>query len=376
MLLENKEIAIIGAGPVGLTMAALLQRKGVRVRVYERDKNAHSRIWGGTLDLHEESGQKALAKAGILPDYYERAWPMGRILADTRGNILLAIAEQAKAPEINRTELRDILLAGLKDDTVIWDRKLGALEPRGKTWVLKFEGRPDAIADVVFVANGGMSNARAFVTDAKVMQTETFMVQGEVNDPAKNCPEFLQKGGVTNILMASGDGVNFVANPNNNGALTYSISFDRSRYELLENKFDFQDQVGVAAFLVKLLNKWDESYIHLIRSTPVFTGLPSRKFSLDQPWKNNRPLPITLIGDAAHLMPPFAGKGVNTGMLDALILSENLTEGLFGTLRSAIQDYENKMFLYAAEAQLETERNEYEMHRPDFSFFKRFSNLR
>lgn len=29
MLLKNKRIAIIGAGPVGLTMATLLQQKGV-----------------------------------------------------------------------------------------------------------------------------------------------------------------------------------------------------------------------------------------------------------------------------------------------------------------------------------------------------------
>ena len=53
---------------------------------------------------------------------------------------------------------------------------------------------------------------------------------------------------------------------------------------------------------------------------------------MEKRWKNDRPLPITLIGDAAHLMPPFAGQGVNTGLMDALILSDNLTIGKFETI--------------------------------------------
>ena len=56
MLLKNKQIAIIGGGPGGLTLANLLQQKGATIRVYERDENKHARVQGATLDLHEESG--------------------------------------------------------------------------------------------------------------------------------------------------------------------------------------------------------------------------------------------------------------------------------------------------------------------------------
>lgn len=44
MLLENKKVAIIGGGPGGLTLARLLQLKGVDVKVYERDINEEARV--------------------------------------------------------------------------------------------------------------------------------------------------------------------------------------------------------------------------------------------------------------------------------------------------------------------------------------------
>lgn len=67
-------------------------------------------------------------------------------------------------------------------------------------------------------------------------------------------------------------------------------------------------------------------------------------------------------------MPPFAGQGVNTGLIDALILSENLTNGKFETIQAAIDDYEKQMFNYAGKAQSESCQNERLMQQPDFSF--------
>ena len=59
-IIKDKRIAIIGGGPGGLTLARLLQLRGADVIVYERDVNKDVRVQGATLDLHEESGLKAL----------------------------------------------------------------------------------------------------------------------------------------------------------------------------------------------------------------------------------------------------------------------------------------------------------------------------
>ena len=45
-LLSDKNVAIIGGGPVGLTMAKLLQQNGIDVSVYERDNEREARIFG------------------------------------------------------------------------------------------------------------------------------------------------------------------------------------------------------------------------------------------------------------------------------------------------------------------------------------------
>ena len=372
MLLKDKTIAIIGAGPVGLTIAKLLQQKGVNVNVYERDKDSQTRIWGGTLDIHKDSGQKTLKEAGLLEKYFALATPMGATITDEKGNILsvkqVTLDNQYDNPEINRNILRTMLLDNLTENTVIWDQKCIHTEVSQDKWLLHFENGTYALADFVIEANGGMSKIRKYVTDTLVEDTGTMIIQGDIPQPELNTAEFFRfcNG---NRTMTSHQGHLLVVNPYNNNELSYGIILKKPDPQDTSTP-NLQDTESIRKFLLKRFMHWDQLYKRLLKSTPSFRSLPIRKFSLEKPWKNNRPLPITLIGDAAHLMPPFAGQGVNTGLIDALILSNNLTNGKFESIQSAINDYEKQMFIYASKAQSESCENERLMLQPDFSFQK------
>jgi len=66
---SKKQIAIIGAGPGGLTLARILQQAGFEPLIYERESSPTERSQGGTLDLETHTGQKALQVAGLMKEF-------------------------------------------------------------------------------------------------------------------------------------------------------------------------------------------------------------------------------------------------------------------------------------------------------------------
>lgn len=362
-LIQNKKIVIIGGGPVGLTTARILQINGADVTVYERDLNAQTRTSGGTLDIHLDSGQKAIQKADLMNEFYKYARPTGEKMADMHGNITSEeIPDETNAysrPEIDRNDLRKIMLENLNEHTVVWDSQLTNIEKTGEQYHLEFKNGNKATADFVIVANGGRSNARKFVTDKEPQLSGTYIIQGEIANPEYDYPEFKLKYGNGNV-MAMGEHKMFYTHTLRDGSVHFGVSFKADENWISNNGIDFENNTAVRTFLHETFKNWGDDYKAFFNVATDFSGLPLRLFSLEEPWKKHSNL--TLVGDAAHLMPPFAGEGVNMGLMDAFQLTENLTNGEFTNLQDAIADYEQKMFEYALEAQQQTYKMEHLLH--------------
>jgi hypothetical protein len=101
---SDLQVAIIGAGPGGLLLARYLQRNSIPCKIYERESSEHHRAQGGSLDLHEQSGQLALKEAGLIEEFWKYARKEGEQMKiyDKTGKLWWNDESEHGRPEIDR----------------------------------------------------------------------------------------------------------------------------------------------------------------------------------------------------------------------------------------------------------------------------------
>ncbi len=339
----RSRIAIIGGGPGGLMLARLLQLRGVRATVFERDADADERPQGGSLDLHAETGQRAMRLAGLEAEFAAAARPedQGDRLYDQHGALLFdRDGTGDDRPEIDRTALRRILLDSLAPDIVRWAHKVEAVIPRAAGgYDVVVDGRHLSF-DIVVGADGAWSKVRALLTDATPIYEGVTMVELGFDAGRHPHVDALVGGGK---MFAVGDNRLLIAQRNGHGHIRVYAGLRMP--EATASEWTTAGADVVTAALREAFAGWAPSLTYLFEQGDFIAVRPLHALPVGHHWPS-RP-GLTLLGDAAHLMSPLGGEGVNLALSDAAELAEALSGG--GGWQ-AVSRYEAAMIERAAPA--------------------------
>ncbi|MEV5603525.1 NAD(P)/FAD-dependent oxidoreductase [Streptomyces sp. NPDC052299] len=337
-------IAIIGAGPGGLTCARILQRHGIAVTVYDHETGPDARDQGGTLDLHEDNGQIALREAGLLDDFFRLSRPEGQEMRqlDPAGTILFHHVPEAGErfkPEIDRGDLRDLLLGSLEPGTIRWGHTLTAVEgPDEGPRQLRFDDGSTAPADLVIGADGAWSTVRTAVSPARPEYTGISFLEAWFHDVENRHPALAELVGQGSAAAADGDRGLFAQRNSGDHIRAYIIQ-RLPRTWIRDAGLTPRDTGAIRALLLERFRDWSPALRSLLTDNDgLYVDRPINALPVPHTWAHNPT--VTLLGDAAHLMPPL-GVGVNLAMLDAGELA--LAVVRHDTVADAIRAYEQTM---------------------------------
>ncbi|WP_336761268.1 FAD-dependent monooxygenase [Asaia sp. VD9] len=318
----HRHIGIVGGGPGGLLLACLLQRQGMRVTVLERDAYAAERLQGGSLDLHDETGQRAMRAAGLEDAFMAcaRHEDQGDRLYDETGRLIFEHdGRDANRPEIDRGDLRRILLESLEPGVVHWGQCVNGIVSAGeKISVLCTDG--PQLYDVVIGADGAWSRVRPFLT--KIQPVYEGIVFLELGFEEKRDPRAAALVG-HGKMFAVGNNRALILQRNSGGHIRFYAGMRLAEKAALAMRDGSPE--AARAHMARSFSSWSPDLRRLLAEGDFLGIRPLYAMPIGARWT---PAPaVTLLGDAAHLMSPFSGEGVNLALADALDLANTLTEG-------------------------------------------------
>ncbi|KUN27774.1 FAD-dependent oxidoreductase [Streptomyces corchorusii] len=346
------DVTIIGAGLAGLTLARVLHVHGIPATVYEAEASPMARAQGGMLDIHDYNGRLALRAAGLTDEFRSlvlEGRQATRIL-DRDGTVLFEEADDGTGgrPEVQRGELRRILLDSLPAGTVRWGHKVSGVRPvGGGRHEVAFADGTVVVTSLLVGADGAWSRIRPLLSDAVPEYTgrsfvETYLFDSDTRHPAAS----KAVGGGSLFALAPGKGIQAHRERGDTLHTYVALTEPRDWFAAI----DFTDATAAAARISREFDGWAPELTALITDsdTPL---VPRPLYALPIGHRWDRVPGVTLLGDAAHLAAPN-GEGANLAMYDGAELGRALAAHP-GDTEAALAEYEQAMFPRGAEAAAE-----------------------
>ncbi len=330
-------IAIIGAGISGLSLAALLRQyiSQANITLYERDLAFDSRFQGYELGLKPESGSFVLDKLGLLNQAKRCSRGIPDLhYFDSSGRIITKVALNKRLGTddfliLSRLQLRKLLLSKIHDVDIHYGKKLVRYQNTDHSVVGFFDDNTSIEADYMFACDGSKSLARKQLHGDKLNDLNLVSVRGVVTAD-ENLP-ILDRG---NVIILSPNMSFFVMKNNVRGEYFWSI-YDRTNTTIAWEPEKIKEYAQCCFAKVK------PEFSGLVEKTPAEKIQLKKLFDCQRisQYLDNR---LILVGDAAHAMSPFQGEGANMAMLDAWQIVCNLQKT--PNVRLALEAYQNESY--------------------------------